>query len=366
MWIIIMLVTIGIMGGMVAYLMSRFRKFQIVRHLSKGKKKIEWLLAAFMFIVLSGILILALDFINYVIIIIHLGVIWFVIEIPKNMHRYSTGILAFVVTTVYLAFGWYQAHHVWEQHYVIETAKEVGGLRAVLFADAHIGATFHGVDLEKHVASMQSCNPDIILIAGDFVDDGTSKEDMIAGCRALSGFDVPYGVYYIFGNHDKGYYGDAHRGFGRDELVENLETNGVVVMEDESILIDDVFYLIGRQDRSEEQRGSSRASMEELTKNLDTEKFMLVLDHQPNDYDAQAASGVDLVLSGHTHGGQMIPITYVGEWIGANDKTYGMEQREDTTFIVTSGISDWAIKFKTGCRSEYVVIDIEGKSDVSS
>ena len=86
---------------------------------------------------------------------------------------------------------------------------------------------------------------------------------------------------------------------------------------------------------------------------------MLMLDHQPNDYAGESSAGVDLVLSGHTHGGQLIPITKVGEWIGANDSTYGHQKRNATDFIVTSGISDWALKFKTGTRSEYVVIKIE-------
>ena len=98
--------------------------------------------------------------------------------------------------------------------------------------------------------------------------------------------------------------------------------------------------------------------MSTLTEGLDPSRYMIVIDHQPNDYDAEAAAGADLVLSGHTHGGQLIPITKVGEWIGANDATYGYERRGDTDFIVTSGISAWSILFKTGCKSEYVIIDI--------
>ncbi len=66
-------------------------------------------------------------------------------------------------------------------------------------------------------------------------------------------------------------------------------------------------------------------------------------------------------LSGHTHGGQMFPINILGELTGANDNTYGYEKRKNTEFIVTSGISCWAIKFKTGTRSEYVVLNISEK-----
>lgn len=83
-----------------------------------------------------------------------------------------------------------------------------------------------------------------------------------------------------------------------------MTANGVKVLEDETVLLADQFYLIGRQDASEERDfAGSRASMAELTQTLDADKYQIVLDHQPCDYDAQAQSGVDLVLSGHTHGG---------------------------------------------------------------
>lgn len=69
----------------------------------------------------------------------------------------------------------------------------------------------------------------------------------------------------------------------------------------------------------------------------------------------------DLVLSGHTHGGQLFPFNQIGKWVGAVDLVYGREKRSNTDFIVTSGISDWAIKFKTGTRSEYVVINVKSQ-----
>ena len=73
---------------------------------------------------------------------------------------------------------------------------------------------------------------------------------------------------------------------------------------------------------------------------------------------AEASAGADLVLCGHTHGGQFIPINHVGEWIGENCLRYGHEKRGDTDFIVSSGISIWTFRFKTGCKSEIVVIDL--------
>ena len=98
--------------------------------------------------------------------------------------------------------------------------------------------------------------------------------------------------------------------------------------------------------------------MEALLAKIDPAVYTVVLDHQPSDYAAEAAAGADLVLSGHTHGGQLFPINRIGELIGANDRTYGHEKRGNTDFIVTSGIGAWEIPFKTGCKSEFVVIDL--------
>ena len=128
----------------------------------------------------------------------------------------------------------------------------------------------------------------------------------------------------------------------------------MTILEDETALLGDGYALIGRRDRS----SAGRLSMAELLPGP-SQRFTIVLDHQPNDYDAQAAAGADLVLSGHTHGGHIFPAGLIGLWIGANDATYGLSRRGDTTFIVTSGLSGWAIPFKTGAFSEFVVIDIQ-------
>lgn len=198
-----------------------------------------------------------------------------------------------------------------------------------------------------------------VFVVGDFVDDGTTRTEMIAACRILGSLKTTYGVYFVLGNHDKGYRDPVLRGFTREELLAELKKNNVKVLQDESVLVDDMFYIVGRQDSSERYRGGSRADIKELIKDFDTNKLIIVLDHQPNDYKNQSKARVDIVLSGHTHGGQLFPLNKVGEWIGANDRTYGHERHGHTDFIVTSGLSDWEIKFKTGTKSEFVVIDVQ-------
>ncbi len=370
MWALIFsgLILASIIG--ILYLGSRFAKFSVIQKIAKGKKLIAFVIGAAIVILILFVTGRVFGTINAEIIILHLMVVWLICDgvslaVEKKRKtkftKYYAGISALVFTTVYLACGWYLDHHVWRTQYVVETDKQVGELRIVQFADSHIGSTFDGEGFLEHVRSMQAENPDIVVVTGDYVDDDTTKEDMIAACEALGTLQTTYGVYYAFGNHDKGYYGPEYRGYSGSDLIEELEKNHVTVLQDETALLGGEFYLIGRQDRSEDQRGAQRASMLELTSELDADKFSIVLDHQPYEYDEQAASGVDLVLSGHTHGGQFFPINHVGEWTGVDAKTYGLEKREDTTFIVTSGISDWALQFKTGCRSEYVVVDVKGK-----
>lgn len=377
MWILIGLSMLIALLVFAFYVISRFAKFAFLNKIAGENNKKRNIIAAIIVIILVGISYAVFDFVNTSVILIHLGVFWICADLialairkirktdvikEKNSRQniYYIGIFTILFTTVYLSIAWYLAHHVWEKDYTVETDKNVGNLRIVHFADSHLGTTFHGEGFAKHIEEIQKVNPDIVLITGDYVDDESTKEDMLACSRALSTLDTKYGVYFCFGNHDKGYYANEKRGYDGTDLMEELQKNGVKVLQDEAILIDDRFYVIGRQDRSEINRGVRRAEMTELVDGLDKDKFMVVMDHQPDDYENQTKSQVDLVLSGHTHGGQLFPITHVGEWIGENDRTYGYEKRDNTNFIVTSGISDWAVKFKTGCKSEFVVIDVKG------
>ena len=272
MWIYILgaLFLGGILG--ILYLASRFAKFSFVHKFTKGKKGIRFLTGLIPGILLLLILWATIRFINAAICIIHLVVIWLLCDgvsklvekkRGKEFTKYYAGVTAIGITLIYLICGWFLAHHVWHTKYTVETDKQVGKLRIVQFADSHVGTTFHGEGFAEQVRAMQAENPDVVVITGDFVDDDTTKEDMVASCAALGTLKTTYGVYYTFGNHDKGYYGSEYRGYSGDDLIAELEKNNVKVLQDETVMLDDRFYLIGRQDRSEDQRGSGRASMEE-------------------------------------------------------------------------------------------------------
>ncbi len=319
-------------------------------------------------VVVAVIIVLVFDVTNMIVIIMHVAAFLLIGDLAGYIIRKAgsasvkqtyVDIVALALCLIYLIVGWVLMHGMWESYYSLTTDKAAGKIRIAHIADSHVGTGFSGKGFGERLDKIQATNPDILVITGDFVDDSTQKQDMLDACEALSHFKTKYGIYYCLGNHDFGYYDNSRRGYTGEELLQTLRDSGVTVLQDESVLVDDRFYVIGRRDAG--YGGSDRMPMSDLIADLDKDKYMIVLDHQPVDYDAEASSGVDLVLSGHTHGGQLFPLEYIQPLLSSNDNVRGYEQRGTTDFIVTDGISDWAIYFRTGCRSEYNLIDVTGK-----
>ncbi|MBQ7670619.1 MAG: metallophosphoesterase [Clostridia bacterium] len=371
MWYAVISAVLAVVISGAVYISFRSADFSILKRIAGGRK---WLARIIGFVILAAltfVLWLLWGMMNALICVVHLAVIWILCDFiaflvrkisrkRKRRRSYRAGGAAIIICVVYLAVGWFLDHHVFVKYYEFETDKIDGDVRVVQIADSHIGATFHADKFEEYITDINELEPDAVVITGDFVDDDTTREDMLAGCDALGKLQTKYGVFFVYGNHDKGYYSESRRGWTGAEMESRLTDNGVTILNDEACLIDGRFYIVGRRDRSD-GRESARLSASELMSEVDKSKYSIILDHQPADFDAEAESGADLVLCGHTHGGQFIPINYVGEWIGENDLRYGHERRQNTDFVVSSGISNWAFKFKTGCNSEYVVIDIKGK-----
>ena len=363
-----MWVSIAIVITSLFYVSARVPNLLNTEIIAEWNKFKQFSLGLLIILGATGIIMLCIDFINAIVCVVYLAMMWGVSDfafwlIEKLAHRtfahYYAGWAALIISTIALSIGWYLDHRVWQTDYKLTTNKDLSDLKVAMFADSHIGTTFDDKGFAKHLETIQAQNPDIVFIVGDYVDDGTTKEQMINATRSLGKVKTKYGIYYVSGNHDKGYYGAAHRGFSENDLFNELKKNDINILQDESILIDNSFYVIGRRDYSvQHEQGGKRKSIEELIKDLDKSKYMIVLDHQPVEYNKEADAKVDLVLNGHTHGGQLLPFNQVGKWIKANDLIYGHERRKDTDFIVTSGISDWAIKFKTGTKSEFVCINI--------
>lgn len=306
---------------------------------------------------------LALGKVNAFVCLLHAAAIWAAFDLASwlfsklsgaRISPRASGLAALTATLAVLSCGWYLEHNVWQTRYELATHKSVPALRVAIIADVHLGTTFNARGFARHLSRIEAASPDLLAVVGDYVDDDTTREDMLEATRALGRVKTTHGVFFVSGNHDRGYYGPTYRGFSEAELFQALEAAGVRVLQDEAVALGQAFYLVGRRDRS-----ASRVPAAELLAGLERARYAIVLDHQPADFDSEAAAGADLVLCGHTHGGQLFPFNRAGRWIGANDLVYGHERRGATDFVVTSGISNWALKFKTGTKSEFVIVDVK-------
>lgn len=364
MWLVILGLVIGACIAGCVYMTFAVARFGVLQKLAASNRKLGLLVSFGCIAVVFAAVAILMTLINAIIVFLHVLIIFLLFGLVMRIVKAVTkkkpkinlqGWLALLTSVVYLAVGYFLCNNVWQTDYNLSTDKKLGSLKIAMFADSHLGTTFDAQGLSEHLDEIMKQSPDILLIPGDFIDDGTDRENMIKACEALGKLDVRYGVWFAYGNHDKGYYSAEHRGYTAEEFETELKKNGVHVLEDSIELVDDRFYVVGRKDKSD----NTRKDLSEIIDKLDTDKYIIVLDHQPADYQAESETAADLVVSGHTHGGQFFPFTYVGEWINVNDRTYGYETRNKTDFIVTSGIADWAIKFKTGTKSEYVIINIK-------
>ena len=355
MWFLIILLALLLSGLGIVYLSKSLCRFIVRLSLFGGAK--PFLISLGTVLVLLGVLWWRLGAVNAVVCFLHLLLIRLLCDglallFGGGTRREIAGIAAIVGTLIWLSFAYYNAHTVRRTAYELSDAVS-RPFRVVGFSDSHIGALFPGAELSGYVERLNAENADIAVIVGDFVDDDTSLSDMEAACAALGKLKTKYGVFYVFGNHDEGYFSNSKRGYGKAELTDCLHANGVTVLEDETVHLTENIRLCGRKDA----RYADRLSAEKLTEGM-REDYIILLDHEPTDYTAESSAGAGLVLSGHTHGGQFLPIRKLIKILGKNDLLYGHEQRGETDFIVSSGIADWAICFKTGCISEYFVVDI--------
>ena len=269
---------------------------------------------------------------------------------------YGCGLVPVVVTAVLFGYGYINMKHVIRTEYSIESEKKVENYRIVLITDTHY-ATIQDTDILKDkISEINGVNPDIVILGGDIVEEGTSKERMQEVFQVLGGLESRYGVYYVYGNHDRQPYTNTPS-YTDEELEQSILKNGIMILEDRYLEIGGDLVLAGRGDAAWGNI-SGRASVGEILDGVDREKYIIMVDHQPVETEENRAQGVDLMLSGHTHAGQIWPVGVISEWTGTLN--YGRYQRGDCQIIVSSGFTGWGYPVRTQEHCEYVVIDICG------
>lgn len=217
-------------------------------------------------------------------------------------------------------------------------------LKIVAISDMHLGYGIGKGELDKWIELINKEEPDVVLIAGDIIDNNVKPLYEQSMQEEFLKIKSRYGVYACAGNHE--YIANI------SQSLNFLDQTNVNLLKDSVVLIDNSFYIIGRDDRM----NLRRKSVEQLTAGLDRSKPIIMLDHQPYHLEEAEKNGIDLQISGHTHRGQVWPITWITDAI--YEVSHGYKKKGNTNIYVSSGIGLWGGKFRIGSQSEYVVISL--------
>lgn len=266
-------------------------------------------------------------------------------------------------------YGIFNARNIKVNEYSVTVNKSCGSdkhLKAVLVADLHMGYAI-GVDhITNMVKKINEQNADIVIIAGDIFDNNYDGMDDPEGIKAqLKSIKSKYGVYAVYGNHDidekilMGFTFDwGGKQLNSEKMTNFMKECDIKLINDESVLISDEFYLVGRRDTDKPgTEDGTRAEISELTKDLDKTKPIFVLSHEPDELQKTADAGADIDFSGHTHDGQLFPgnLTIGLFW----ENPCGMIKKDNMYSIVTSGVGVYGTFMRVGTDAEICSVDID-------
>ncbi len=275
------------------------------------------------------------------------------INVTPTMHFFG-GLTVVLLTIGVVSYGLYNAMQIKQVSYSVKlkentTAK---GMKIVLISDLHLGAVKSEKRLEEMVSKINALEPDLICIPGDlFNDDYDAIQNPEQAIATLGKMKAKYGVYASLGNHDGG------ETFGK--MIDFLKRSNIQLLNDDYTVIDNRLILVGRLDASPIRgyQGMARSSIKELYKEMDPALPVVVMDHNPANI-GEYGKEVDLIVSGHTHKGQVFPGNLITN--GIYEVDYGHYQRDANSphVVVTSGVGTWGMPMRVGSNSEIVYIQL--------
>lgn len=298
---------------------------------------------------------------SYIIIFIYLFISFLFVDIVRLFNlliqmrpvymanfRLWTMVATLGVTGIAMIAGNYRFNHPSVVTLNLSTKNPIQNkeLNIVAVSDLHLGISIDKKRLQSYVKMINDQHPDIVLLAGDVSDRSmipVIKQNMLEEFRAIK---APMGVYAINGNHE-------HFAETPTATADYLKEAGIVVLLDSACLVDNSFYLIGRDDRT----NMKRKTLKEIVKGLDVKYPRILMDHQPYHLEEAEKNDIDLQLSGHTHNGQFFPINLIVK--KAYELGYGYLKKGNTHYYISSGLGLWGPQYRIGTQSELVVIHLK-------
>ena len=288
---------------------------------------------------------------SWLIILLYLFMAFLLLDIGRWVHLVPatflknswSGTLAVTAFMFFIfLYGNIHYHQKVRQPLMLTTGKMLSRkMKVVMLSDLHLGYHNRRSEFAKWVDKINEEKADLILVAGDIIDKNIQPLEEQEMHHEFLRLNAP--VVACLGNHE--YYG------GESNALLFYKKADITLLRDSVTTVGDL-CIIGRDDRS----NPKRKTLSELMKGVDRTKYLVVLDHQPIQLEEAEQNGIDFQLSGHTHHGQVWPISWITESI--YECAFGEWQRGSTRYYVTSGIGIWGGKFRIGTRSEYVVAEI--------
>ncbi|MFC3802460.1 metallophosphoesterase [Cohnella sp. GCM10012308] len=265
----------------------------------------------------------------------------------------TIGFIVAVLLLLLFAWGTWNAWTPIVRKYEFDVAKDAKGRRRmdiVLVSDLHLGNIVGNRHLDRLLPRVERIKPDLILLAGDVLDDVIEPFVRNRMSERLGRLSAPLGVYAVLGNHE--YYG-GHI----EEYVGRMAALGIPVLRDERATPDGVLHVVGRKDKTAESMDpEGRKPVAELLQGLDPRLPIVLMDHQPYGYSAAADAGVDILVSGHTHRGQFAPNHWVTRRLFELD--WGYLRKGKLHAVVSSGFGTWGPPVRLASRSEIVHLSV--------
>lgn len=222
--------------------------------------------------------------------------------------------------------------------------RSAHGFRIAVVSDVHLGPILGRAFTERVVATVNATQPDLIAVVGDLADG--SVDDLRSAVEPISGLQARHGSFFVTGNHE--YFS------GVEEWTTHVQELGLKLLANERAELAP-FDLAGVNDVTGEGYDDG-PDLTAALKDRDTSRTSVLLAHQPVFVDEAVRHGVDLQLSGHTHGGQLWPMNYVAEL--ANPTVAGLERYGDTQLYVSRGAGAWGPPTRVGAPSDVTVVEL--------
>ena len=268
--------------------------------------------------------------------------------LPRTLlynNGWTAGGIAVFMFCLFL-YGHLHYKNKYRQEVTLTSEKITKPIKLVMMSDLHLGYHNRREELHRWIDMINAEQPDLVLIAGDIIDGSMRPLKEQKMYEEFQRIKAP--VYACLGNHE--YYS------GEPGAQQFYQDAGIHLLQDSVAVIGDL-CIIGRDDRTNIHRKSLGKIIAENTSLISHSSFLILLDHQPYHLEQAERHHVDFQFSGHTHHGQVWPISWITESI--YECAFGPYKKGHTDYYISSGLGIWGGKFRIGTRSEYIVVTIK-------